>query len=95
MDGVHIDITAPLEQAQRYVNYHERYSILVQAICDNKILYRDIYVGEPGSIGDARNFRRSPISNNLLLREDMLSDGEHILADGAYTLSDKVSHPGI
>ncbi|KAK3932077.1 Protein ANTAGONIST OF LIKE HETEROCHROMATIN PROTEIN 1 [Frankliniella fusca] len=93
MDGVQIDITAPLEQAQRYVNYHDRYAILVQAVCDNRLLYRDLYVGQPGSVGDARNFQRSPLSSSLLLREDMLSDNEHILADGAYTLSDKVMIP--
>lgn len=90
MDGVHIMLTAPLEQPQRYINRHDCHSVLVQAVCDNRLLYRDLYVGEPGSSGDRRMFDRSPLSNNLLLRPDMLSRGEHILADGAYALTDKV-----
>lgn len=35
-------------------------------------------------------YQRSPLSINLLLRDDMLSNGEHILADGADALTDKV-----
>ncbi|KAK3920911.1 Protein ANTAGONIST OF LIKE HETEROCHROMATIN PROTEIN 1 [Frankliniella fusca] len=77
MDGVSINITAPLEQPQRYVNRHHSYSILVQAVC----------------IGDSRNFDRSPLSKNLLTCPELLSDGEHIIADGAYTLTDKVLVP--
>lgn len=92
MDGVNIDVTAPLEQAQRYVNRHDRYSVLVQAVCDHRLLYRDVYAGEAGCIGDVRNFDRSPLSLNLLTSPDLLSEGEHILADGAYTLTDKVQN---
>lgn len=35
-------------------------------------------------LGDARNFERSPLSLNLLTSPDMLTDGEHIVGDGAY-----------
>ncbi|KAK3926584.1 Putative nuclease, partial [Frankliniella fusca] len=66
-----------------------------QAVCDHRLLYRDIYVGEPGSIGDARMFNRSPLCNYILFRNDMFSRGEHLLADGAYTLTDKVIVPYI
>ncbi|KAK3907391.1 Protein ANTAGONIST OF LIKE HETEROCHROMATIN PROTEIN 1 [Frankliniella fusca] len=93
IDGVHIDITAPLENAQHYVNRHHSYSILVQAVCDNKMLYRDVYIGNPGAIGDVRNFDHSPLSLNLLTNPDMLSEGEHLLGDGAYTLTDKLMIP--
>lgn len=89
-DGVHIVCTAPLEQPQRYVNRHHSYSILVQAVCDHRLLYRDVYVGEPGSIGDVRNFDRSPLSRNLLTNQGLLSHGEHVIGDGAYRCNDMV-----
>ncbi|KAK3925265.1 Protein ANTAGONIST OF LIKE HETEROCHROMATIN PROTEIN 1 [Frankliniella fusca] len=94
IDGVSIEITAPLEDPQRFINRHDQYSMLVQAVCDHRLLYRDVYVGEPGCIGDVRNFNRSPLSLNLLTSPDFLSDGEHILGDGAYQpLTSKVLIP--
>lgn len=90
IDGVHIEITAPLEQRRRYIDRHDNYSIIVQAVCDHRLLYRDVYVGGPGALGDRRNYDNSPLSNNLLLRDDMLSPGEHLLGDGAYVLTDQV-----
>lgn len=91
IDGVHIEITAPLEQPQRFVNRHHQYSVLVQAVCDHRLLYRDFYAGEVGCVGDRRMYERSPLSNNLLLRDDMLEEDEHILGDGAYPLLNHVS----
>lgn len=91
IDGVNTFCTAPYEQAQRYVNRHHTFSILTQAVCDHRKLYRDVYVGEPGSVGDVAMFERSPLGDNLFRRPDMLSEGEHIIGDQAYTLSDKVN----
>ncbi|KAK3913133.1 Protein ANTAGONIST OF LIKE HETEROCHROMATIN PROTEIN 1 [Frankliniella fusca] len=50
IDGTHIYTTAPLYQKQRYVNRHHTYSLLAQAVCDDKMLYRDVYAGEQGSV---------------------------------------------
>lgn len=44
IDGVHIEIDAPLEDPAGYVNRHHKHSILVQAACDDKMLYHDVYV---------------------------------------------------
>ncbi|KAK3920663.1 Protein ANTAGONIST OF LIKE HETEROCHROMATIN PROTEIN 1 [Frankliniella fusca] len=93
IDGIHIEITAPLENPNDYINRHHTYSLLVQAVCDQNLLYRDVYIGNPGAIGDVRNFDNSPLSRNLLTNPDMLSEGEHILGDGAYTLTDKLIIP--
>lgn len=90
VDGCHIDITAPVEDKAAYRNYHHGYSIKAQAVCNDRLLVTDLYVGEAGSLHDARVFRRSPLCRNLLLREDMLSPGEHIIGDSAYPLSDTV-----
>ncbi|XP_034239532.1 uncharacterized protein LOC117644302 [Thrips palmi] len=93
IDGVLIQITKPLENPQNYVDRHHQYSILVQAVCDHQLLYRDVYVGNPGAIGDVRNFDNSPLSRNLLTNPDMLSEGQHLLGDGAYILTDKLLIP--
>ena len=50
IDGTHIRITAPLEQPRLCFNSHRDYSILVQAVCADRLLFRDVYVGQPGSV---------------------------------------------
>jgi len=89
IDGCHIRITAPLEQPQRYVNYKRDFSILLQGICDNRMLFRDVNVGQPGAVGDRRMYERSPISLLMLRRPEIMGDC-HLLGDGAYGLTDKV-----
>lgn len=92
IDGVHIYITAPLDEKHAYVNRHHTHSILAQAVCDHNLLVRDLYVGEPGSLHDSRMFRRSPLCPNLLERpRDFMEPDEHIIGDGGYILTDKVS----
>ena len=54
-------------------------------------MIRDLYVGEAGSLHDARVFRTSPLCRNILYRPAMFSEGEHIIGDSAYMLTDKVA----
>ena len=84
-------ITAPWEQARNYVTRHHNHAIIIQAVCDHNLLYRDVYVGEAGSVGDARAFARSPLCDTLVHRPDLIDEDEHILGDGAYPLSKHVS----
>ncbi|KAK3907159.1 Putative nuclease [Frankliniella fusca] len=93
IDGMHSFVTAPLDEAPAYTNRHHSYSILSQAVVDDQLLVRDLYVGEPGSLHDSRMFRRSPLSSNLLENPALLAPDEHILGDGAYILTDKVIIP--
>lgn len=86
IDGCHIRVTAPLEQPQRYVNYKHDYSILLQGICDHRLLFRDVNVGQPGAVGDRRMFEESPISLLMLSQPEMMGDC-HLLGDGAYLLT--------
>lgn len=84
IDGCHVRITAPLEQQpQRYINRHHDYSILLQAVCDNRLLFQDISVGQPGAVGDRRTFERSPLSEQMLKLPDLMGE-YHVLGDGAY-----------
>ena len=65
IDRCLIRLTAPLEQPQEYIDRPHQHSILLQAVCDHNLLFRDVYIGEPGSVGDKRTFKRSPIGGRL------------------------------
>ncbi|KAE8743753.1 hypothetical protein FOCC_FOCC009628 [Frankliniella occidentalis] len=85
--------TAPVIEAQRYVNRHHDYAVSLQGVVDPALVFRDIYVGEPGSLHDSRVFRRSPLSRRLLEDDTLLDQDQHILGDSAYILTDKVLTP--
>lgn len=91
IDGTHVSITAPVNNAAHYINRHHTHSINVQAIVDCNLLVRDIHVGEVGSMHDDRVFRRSPICQKLLQGEGISPD-EHLVGDGGYTLTNFVSY---
>ncbi|KAK3925321.1 Protein ANTAGONIST OF LIKE HETEROCHROMATIN PROTEIN 1 [Frankliniella fusca] len=99
IDGTLIATTAPKIQRERYIDRHQRYSLNVQAVCDHNLLFRDVYLGQPGSVHDCRVFQRSPLHDLFLDGDDLLSEGEHILGYGEYELTDKVHfnriHSGI
>ena len=61
IDGTHIPITAPSECHAEYVNRKGYHSIIMQAVVDCKYLYRDVVIGWPGSVHDARVFSNSSI----------------------------------
>lgn len=91
LDGCHIPIYKPFTDPRLYFNRHHDFSVVLQAVSDENLLFRDIYVGEPGAAHDSRVFRRSPLCSALLEDDGtLLSDNVHIVADGAYVLTDKV-----
>ena len=90
IDGTLINTTAPKIQRERYIDRHQRYSLNVQAVCDHNLLYRDVYIGQPGSVHDTRVFQRSPLHDLFLEGNDLLDEDEHILGDGGYDLTNKV-----
>ena len=61
VDGTHIPIHAPHESHTDYVNRKGYHSIIMQAVVDYNYLFRDIVVGWPGSVHDARVFTNSSI----------------------------------
>lgn len=90
IDGTHIEITAPIEQPERYFNYHHDYSIIVQAVCDHRLLFRDAFIGQPGAVGDRRTFERSALGRAMYADPQVMGAELHLLGDGAYMLTDKV-----
>lgn len=90
IDGTHVYVTAPVENPAAYRNRFQSYSIIVQAVVDSTLLVRDFTVGEPGSMNDNRVFRRSDLCRDIL-EGTRLNPDEHLVGDGAYTLTDFVS----
>ena len=96
IDGTHIAIRAPKENHTDYVNRKGFHSILMQAVVDCNYLFRDVVIGWPGSVHDARMFSNSTIfvkgNENRLFPNDLTKEicGEDvppvILADAAYPL---------
>ena len=54
IDGTHIPIIAPTENHADYINRKGYHSIVMQAVVDSGYLFRDVVVGWPGSVHDAR-----------------------------------------
>ena len=61
VDGTHIRIQAPAEDHTDYVNRKNYHSIVMQALVDSRYLFRDVVVGWPGSVHDARVLSNSEL----------------------------------
>lgn len=61
IDGTHTPILGPSESPADYVNRKGGHSVVMQAVVDHFYLFRDIVVGWPGSVHDARVLSNSAI----------------------------------
>ena len=96
LDGTHIPVLAPSQNHIEYVNRKGQHSIVVKAVVDCYYLFRDIVVGWPGSVHDARVLSNSGIfakanSNQLFqgIPSKLIGDQDVyplILGDPAYPL---------
>ncbi|XP_041975085.1 protein ALP1-like [Aricia agestis] len=64
--------------------------ILLQAVCDESLMFTDIYVGEIGNSKKSKVFKESPLAKNLKKYVDMEN---HILGDSSYRLEDNLITP--
>ncbi|CAI6372569.1 unnamed protein product [Macrosiphum euphorbiae] len=84
IDGSSIPIRTPAHKIKStYTNRHDIPSITLQAICDYKKRFIDVFTGAPGKIHDARVFALSDISKEL---PSMCGTKYHIIGDGAYSI---------
>lgn len=60
-----------------------------QLVCDHKLRIRDVFLGYPGSVHDARVFRTSTLGASLA---DKCEDA-HLLGDSAYPISRNLLTP--
>ncbi|XP_031328864.1 putative nuclease HARBI1 [Photinus pyralis] len=92
IDGTHIRIDAPQENAPDYVNRKHFHSIQLQLVCDSNMLITHCYTGHPGSVHDQRVFRLSDVANFVEDAEKFPMDS-HLLGDAAYELHEHLLVP--
>ncbi|XP_025077922.1 putative nuclease HARBI1 [Pomacea canaliculata] len=91
LDGTHVQITAPSQHRDSFVNRKKDISIQMQVICNKSLLFLDVCAGYPGSVHDARVFRKSSIFKYL--QDNPLPPAFHLLGDSAYQLTNTVLVP--
>lgn len=96
IDGRHIPVRPPTLNHTDYYNRKGWYSVILQAIVDHQYFFRDIYVGWPGSVHDARvlsksHFYRKVMNKQLLHTHSQNINGKQVppflLGDSAYPLN--------
>lgn len=65
IDGTHVRIDKPQEDAESYINRKQYFSIHIQGTVNHDMRFIDVFVGFPGSVHDARVFKNSPLRNDL------------------------------
>nr|CAH0101655.1 unnamed protein product [Daphnia galeata] len=78
------EIRPPLNQLPFYTSRKCKTTIKLQIVSTHALEIIDAAVGFPGSIGDARVFRLSPLSRALGAK--LVRSNYHILGDTAYPL---------
>ena len=67
IDGSHIPVTPPAMNHTNYYSWKGWYSMLVQAVVDHNYLFRDLCIGWPGSVHDARVLANSSIFKKVMV----------------------------
>lgn len=102
IDGCHIPVRPPADNHTDYYNRKGWYSVLLQAVVDHDYLFRDVVVGWPGSVHDARVFSNSNVYHKANNRSILNTNSTKILntdvfpflvADSAYPLETWVMKP--
>ncbi|XP_060860446.1 putative nuclease HARBI1 [Metopolophium dirhodum] len=65
IDGTHINIPAPHDHPESYVNRKGHHSIQLKAVCDHQCKFIHRYAGNVGSVHDQRVFRLSDLNEDL------------------------------
>ena len=95
IDGTHIPVTPPALNHTDYYNRKGWYSVILQAVVDHRYVFRDINVGWPGSVHDARGLANSSLfkeaENGVILRwRERVIEGctipLFVIGDSAYPL---------
>lgn len=80
IDATHIEIRKPSNRGIDHYNRKEFYSIILQGVVAENLLFTNVFVGFPGKVHDARVFKHSP----LFQTGQELCENGHLLGDSAY-----------
>ncbi|XP_067216641.1 uncharacterized protein [Linepithema humile] len=85
IDCTHIRIEKPSTSEQLYCNRKKFFSIHLQAIVDSNMRFTNVYIGEPGSLHDARILKMSLIYERANEeKETVFPNDTFLLGDSAY-----------
>jgi len=79
---------APTDEKEVYWS-RKKHCMQFQIVCDQTKRIRHIYTGYPGSVHDAKVFTSSPVYNN----KEYFTEGEYMIGDSAYVMSETVVVP--
>ncbi|KAJ8369385.1 hypothetical protein SKAU_G00094130 [Synaphobranchus kaupii] len=80
IDGCHIRVVPPAAESQDYLNRKLFYSVQMQAICDHRGTFLNLFTGYPGSVHDARVLRLS----DVYVHRQYPPQGWFLIVDGGY-----------
>lgn len=91
VDGTELRLAEkPCEDPDSYLSRKQQYAIKAQIICDHKKRVRNLVVGYPGAVHDARIFKNCAIGSHP---ERYFDSRQYLLGDSAYKLSKTVITP--
>lgn len=92
VDGTHIQIPGPIADDSYYTR-KGIHAVQLQAVCNYKMEFIDIFCGWPGSAHDARVWSNSPLGMALEKGDLILPKNTYILGDSAYPLTSYLMVP--
>ncbi|XP_015121537.1 putative nuclease HARBI1 [Diachasma alloeum] len=88
IDGTYVEMKAPQQHPEAYVNRKCFTFMTLQGICDHELLFPDVFTGYSSAVSDIRIFRNSDIypkfRNNP---QSYFEDHQRILGDKAYPIN--------
>lgn len=91
--GAHISMSPPKNDKAAYINKKQFTSVLLQAVCDAKLRFTNIFAGWPGSSQVASIWGHSPLCEQIQQNPELISDSAHIIGDIDYPLSTYLMTP--
>lgn len=99
IDGTHIPIRPPNHYPEVWINRKGFHSMQLQVVVDANMNIIDAFTGYPGSVHDAKVFKRSPLGTELMSAcmngetSDLCPDDCYIIGDAAYPLMTSLITP--
>lgn len=67
-----------------YINRKNTPSMILQAVCDHRMVFTSVFSGWPGRVHDSRVYKNSDLARTIL---PSLPENYHLVGDAAYPLS--------